>query len=145
MAKKKNKKAGAGTALARPTVAMEWEKYMGRGDLEDWQRLMKDLGFEEEFPSKTQCRKALKTIWVNIPDFLDAVKGGQPVYRFENQHQLAAYTRKWRRYFPKRNITKGSPLRQLLAQIVTNRGGGGYGYTGLVEGIEGLSIRGNAF
>ncbi|GAW20666.1 hypothetical protein ANO14919_101740 [Xylariales sp. No.14919] len=57
MAKKKNKKSGASTALARPTVAMEWEKYMGRGDLEDWQRLMKDLGFEEEFPSKTQCRK----------------------------------------------------------------------------------------
>lgn len=68
MTKKKNKKARAAAAPSqqavvvakKPTVVVEWEKYMGDGELEDWQRLMKDLGFEENFPSKTQCRKVSK-------------------------------------------------------------------------------------
>lgn len=57
MAKKKSKKA---RAQATEKVVMEWERYMGEGSLADWQRLMRDLGFEEEFPSKNQCRKVSK-------------------------------------------------------------------------------------
>ncbi|RYC59614.1 hypothetical protein CHU98_g6590 [Xylaria longipes] len=68
MAKKKNKKASATATPSqqavvvakKPTVVLQWEKYMGHGELEDWQRLMKDLGFEDHFPSKTQCRKVIK-------------------------------------------------------------------------------------
>ncbi|TGJ78847.1 hypothetical protein E0Z10_g9918 [Xylaria hypoxylon] len=138
---RKNKKARANAPLAQPTVVGEWGMYMGRGGLEDWQRLMKDLGFEEEFPSKTQCRKALKTVWVNIRDFLDAVETGRPVHHFKNQYQLAAYTRKMQRFYPKKNIEKGSPLRQLLAQVKLNQGGRGHDYSGLVGKMGGLSIQ----
>jgi hypothetical protein len=154
--KKKNKKAqattapeqatltatakGDGTKSRRPkSVVVEWERYIGKGELEDWQRLMTDLGFAEEFPSKTQCRKAskqthalsipcqyshangvaqaLETVWVNIHDFLHAVEKGEPVHRFQNQSDLAKYTRKKCRYYPKKAIGKESPLRQLLAYI----------------------------
>ncbi|KAI1158574.1 hypothetical protein F5B18DRAFT_656534 [Nemania serpens] len=112
MAKKKNKKARA------EDVVVEWEKYMGQGELADWQRLMRDLGFDEEFPSKSQCRKTLKAgVWVNIPDFLHAVKAGELVYIFPSQRQLAVYTRDTRLFYPKRKIQKDSPLRQLLAHI----------------------------
>ncbi|KAI1197753.1 hypothetical protein F5X97DRAFT_343393 [Nemania serpens] len=115
MAKKKSKKA---RAQATEKVVMEWERYMGEGSLADWQRLMRDLGFEEEFPSKNQCRKTLKTgVWVNIPDFLDAVRAGVRVRMFRTQRELAAYTRETRRVYPKSRIPPDSPLRQLLAHI----------------------------
>ncbi|KAI1145500.1 hypothetical protein F4825DRAFT_243214 [Nemania diffusa] len=144
---KKNKKgraAKAGSAVEAPRkpapVVAAWETYMGSSELEDWQRLMSDLGFEEEFPSKTQCRKALKTVWVNIPDFLHAIKNDKPVYHFPSQNALAVYTKKKRRFFPKKAIDKGSPLKQLLAHIFFNRGGGGYGGQALVVHMGGLSI-----
>lgn len=38
-------------------VVRDWETYFREGELEDWQRLMRDLGFDEEFLSKSQCRK----------------------------------------------------------------------------------------
>ncbi|KAI0102216.1 hypothetical protein GGR51DRAFT_528148 [Nemania sp. FL0031] len=103
---------------------------------------MRDLGFEEEFTSKSQCRKALKTVWVNIPDFLDAVKRSQPVFRFANQRSLAEYTRDSGRVYPRKNISKGSPLKQLLAQIFREQGGGGRGYRNqnLVAAMSGLAI-----
>lgn len=61
MAKKKGKKSGA-LADQKKKVVMDWERYIGRGELEDWQRLMHDLGFDEEFPSKSQCRKVGRQI-----------------------------------------------------------------------------------
>lgn len=38
-------------------IVREWEQYFQKGELEDWQRFMRDLGFTQEFASKTQCRK----------------------------------------------------------------------------------------
>ncbi|KAI8632387.1 hypothetical protein F5Y19DRAFT_362561 [Xylariaceae sp. FL1651] len=124
--KKKNRKAQAKTKSNKkppqPPIVVKWESYMGENALEDWKRLMKDLGFSEEFPSKTRCRKALKTVWVNIPDFLLAIEKGEPVHFFRDQFELARYTRKECRYYPKNSISKGSPLRQLLAHISTKQG-----------------------
>ncbi|KAI1346249.1 hypothetical protein F5Y01DRAFT_27970 [Xylaria sp. FL0043] len=130
MAKKKNKKAKAANEPAlqpkqrkQLAVVIEWEKYMGKGELEDWQRLMKDLGFDEEFPSKKKCREALKSVWVNIPDFLQAIKKGQPVHHFPSQRALAAYTQEHRKFYPKKDIPKSSPLRRLLAHMtISHRG-----------------------
>ncbi|KAI1823969.1 hypothetical protein F4861DRAFT_283412 [Xylaria intraflava] len=101
-----------------PAVVAEWRQYMGTGSLDNWQRLMRDLGFETEFTSKTQCKK---DVWVNIPDFLAAVETGQPVHHFPSRRELADYTRQERRFYPKRYIPKGDPLRQLLAYIVGGR------------------------
>ncbi|KAI1131769.1 hypothetical protein F5Y10DRAFT_45259 [Nemania abortiva] len=143
MAKNKNKKARAAKDAQpkKKAVVVEWEKYMGLGELEDWQRLMRDLGFEEEFPSKSQCRKALKTVWVNIPDFLDAVKKGDPIHHFPSQRALAEYTREEHRVYPRKNIPKGSPLKQLLAQIFRGHGGGrGHVNEAIVLGMSGLAI-----
>ena len=54
---------------------------------------------------------------MNIHDFLVAVKSGQPVYHFESERALAAYTKKTRKIYPKKLVPKGSPLRKLLARI----------------------------
>ncbi|KAI0401048.1 hypothetical protein F4802DRAFT_446412 [Xylaria palmicola] len=141
MAKKKNK--GARPAdRHEPAVVRDWERYMGAGELPDWQRLMEDLGFEAEFTSKNQCRKVLKTVWVNIPDFLDAVKKHRPVHHFENQRELADYTIERRRFYPKCAIKKDSPLRQLLAHILVNRGRKGHGANALAVQMGGLSLLG---
>ncbi|KAH6646307.1 hypothetical protein BKA67DRAFT_98831 [Truncatella angustata] len=98
-------------------VVIAWDDYFGNGDLEDWQRLMRDLGFQQEFPSKQRCRRTLRKVWVNIPDFLRAVASKQPVYRFSTQHELSEYTLKNKKLFPKDQIPDGSPLRKLLAHI----------------------------
>ncbi|KAI1756570.1 hypothetical protein F4782DRAFT_526259 [Xylaria castorea] len=148
MAKKKNKKARATAnpsqqavvAKKQPAIVAEWEDYMGQGELEDWQRLMKDLGFEEHFPSKNKCRQALKTVWVNIPDFLRAVKQGRPVHHFESQSELAEYTKSKKLFYPRAKIEKRSPLKQLLAHILSSRGGKGYRGNALVVRMGGLSL-----
>ncbi|KAI2614620.1 uncharacterized protein GGS25DRAFT_58638 [Hypoxylon fragiforme] len=100
-------------------VVLDWNDYFGPGDLSDWQRLMVDLGYTEYFKSKTQCRKALKNVWVNIVDFLEAVEMGNPPYKFENEQQLAKYTRATKKIYPKSAIQKGSPLESLLAYIMS--------------------------
>ena len=61
--------------------------------------------------------QALKGVWVNIYDFMEAVQAGRPVRRFDSRRELAEYTQRTRRYFPKRRVPKGSPLRQLLAHV----------------------------
>ncbi|KAI1107502.1 hypothetical protein F4804DRAFT_161907 [Jackrogersella minutella] len=106
--------------LLTPTSSAEsgWRNYFGTGDLEDWRRLMVDLGLSGTFTSKTQCRKALQHVWVNIVDFLEDVKEGRQPYRFENEKALRKYTRKTKRFYPKSLMPKGSPLRSLFAKIV---------------------------
>ncbi|KAI1382119.1 hypothetical protein F4677DRAFT_16152 [Hypoxylon crocopeplum] len=116
MAKKKKGKKTAGGQMP-PKVVLDWNEYFGPGDLQDWQRLMVDLCFDEEFTSKTQCRKALKHVWVNIVDFLADIKAGCDPYRFDSESQLSRYTKETRKIYPKRLIPKGSPLRSLLANI----------------------------
>lgn len=67
---------------------------------------------------KAKAKQTLKTgVWVNIRDFLDAVRDQKPVHLFPSQRALAAYTRDTKRIYPKRRIKKDSPLRQLLAPI----------------------------
>lgn len=125
MAKKKGKKPAA-PLVPKKGVVTDWEQYMGKGELEDWQRLMRDLGFDEEFTSKTQCRVALKSVWVNIVDFLRATKHGYPVHHFESEQELAKYTAASRKLYPKNAIPKNSPLRKLLAHMPrpSKKGGG---------------------
>ncbi|KAK8056898.1 hypothetical protein PG993_002125 [Apiospora rasikravindrae] len=98
-------------------IVKRWDDYFQDDALENWQRLMKDLGFQEEFRSKTQCRNVLKQVWINIYDFLDAVKDGQPVHQFKTEAELSHYTKKTGRVYPKKHIKKGSPLARLMAHI----------------------------
>lgn len=103
-----------------PDVVKKWKAYFGDdsfGSLEHWRQLCWDLGLGDSFTSKTQCRKALKTVWVNIPDFLNAVNRPNDVAFFPSQQALAAYTVETRKVFPKRYVGKGSPLAALMAHI----------------------------
>lgn len=62
MSRKKNRGAKPITVEAKnppkkSKIVTRWEDYFKEGNLEDWNRLMKDLGFVDEFPSITKCRK----------------------------------------------------------------------------------------
>ncbi|KAK7741091.1 hypothetical protein SLS63_000644 [Diaporthe eres] len=102
-------------------IAAKWYDYFGTNDndLAKWKQLCSDLGKPSDtFTSKTQCRKALKGVWVNIHDFLAAENKPEDVRFFESERALAAYTRKSHKVFPRREITQGNPLRDLLAHIL---------------------------
>ncbi|KAI0890030.1 uncharacterized protein GGS22DRAFT_7345 [Annulohypoxylon maeteangense] len=98
-------------------VVSQWDEYFGTGDLQAWQQLMDDLGIPGTFRSKTQCRKALRNVWVNIVDFLHDVREGRQPHLFESQAELGRYTRKHKKFYPKREIPKDSPLKSLLAMV----------------------------
>ncbi|KAK6078091.1 hypothetical protein SCUP515_04521 [Seiridium cupressi] len=133
MARTKKRGAAQGTTVqpkkqkSDPRIVQQWNAYFGPGDLEDWQRLMRDLGFQKEFQSKRSCRKlstqliyhckALKKVWINIVDFLAAIGHGNAVYRFNSQHELSHYTLNTGKIYPRRWVTEGSPLRALFAHI----------------------------
>ncbi len=57
-------------------------------------------------------------MWINIPDFLDAVQRGEQVERHRNERALAKYSVENSKIFPRRYIKEGSPLRALLAHIL---------------------------
>ncbi|KAI2640452.1 hypothetical protein GGS26DRAFT_160639 [Hypomontagnella submonticulosa] len=104
-----------------PEVTVSWE-YFGGGNLSDWQSLMEHLGFVEQFTSKNQCRRALVPVWVNIVDFLEDVAAGREPHRFDDEFQLRKYTRKTKKFYPKKKVPKGSPLRGLFANLVNAKG-----------------------
>ncbi|KAI1661347.1 hypothetical protein F4813DRAFT_385880 [Daldinia decipiens] len=99
-----------------------WIRYFESGGLEGWQAMMRLLGFTETFTSKNQCRKALKYAWVNIIDFFEAISTCSRPRFFPNHYQLSRYTIRTRKFFPKKLLPKGSPLRQLFSNIVPKRG-----------------------
>lgn len=57
MAKKKSSQKGQGASLQS-----RWASYFGKGALDDFQRLCRDLGLPDDLPSKTQCRKVRRYI-----------------------------------------------------------------------------------
>ncbi|KAK6865977.1 hypothetical protein PG995_002505 [Apiospora arundinis] len=101
MARKHNKK---------PAIVKQWDEYFQNDDLENWQRLMKDLGLEGEFRSSEK-------VWVNIYDFLEAVRADRLVHRFATEALLSRYTQKTGKIFPKKHVKKSSPLASLMAHI----------------------------
>ncbi|KAM0807339.1 hypothetical protein AB5N19_07678 [Seiridium cardinale] len=123
MARTKKRGAAPGTTVqprkqqSDTRIVQQWNAYFGPGDLEDWQRLMRDLGLQKEFQSKRSCRKALKKVWINIVDFMVAIGHGNAVYRFNSQHELSHYTLNTGKIYPRRWVTEGSPLRALFAHI----------------------------
>ncbi|KAJ0388393.1 hypothetical protein COL922a_000196 [Colletotrichum nupharicola] len=95
----------------------DWDEYFGDGDLDDWQRLCGDLGLPTDLPSKTQCRKAIRTVHVNIRQFLDAVPKPEDVIFFKNIYKLARWSRKSKKLVPKDLITRGTPMRALMREL----------------------------
>ncbi|KAJ4126699.1 hypothetical protein NW765_002486 [Fusarium oxysporum] len=83
----------------------------------DFQRLCADLGLPSDLPSKTKCRDALKSINVNIKQFLQCETKPDDVELFKNRKELIVWTRKRKAFFPRRQLPKGSPLRTLLKHM----------------------------
>ncbi|KAK2769191.1 hypothetical protein CKAH01_00798 [Colletotrichum kahawae] len=98
-------------------LVTDWEEYFGEGELEDWQRLCHDLGLPRDLPSKTKCRKAIKTIHVNIRQFLDTTRYPGGVIFFKNVYKLAHWSRKSKKLIPKDLITRGHPMRALMREL----------------------------
>jgi len=63
--------------------------------------------------------QALRGVWVNIFDLLDAVKAGTHPKHFKSQSALRWHTIKYRKIYPKKEVKKdkGNPAVALLAHI----------------------------
>ncbi|RDW76552.1 uncharacterized protein DSM5745_06544 [Aspergillus mulundensis] len=85
--------------------------------LESYQNLCQILIPDEPAPpSITQCRKALKRVYVNLIDLIDAVRMGTEVPRFRNIKALRANIKETERVFPRMAAKKGV-LKELLREI----------------------------
>jgi hypothetical protein len=123
-------------------VVKQWESYIGRATLEDWQRLCHDVGLQGDFGSKIKCRKvsniadrysdrpnrgnidccsptlqALNGVWVNIHDFLAAERKPEDVHHFNTRTELQEYSRAARKFYPKKKAKESGPLRALLIKM----------------------------
>ncbi|KAL2139996.1 hypothetical protein VTI28DRAFT_4426 [Corynascus sepedonium] len=99
-------------------IVEEFNTYFGAGTLQDWQRLCRDVGINGDLPSITQCRKALKTVHINIHDLVDAVMQGRQPQRFPNVRQLVEYTISTRKFYPKNKIKEMGPVKALMRHIL---------------------------
>ncbi|KAF5568640.1 hypothetical protein FPHYL_2713 [Fusarium phyllophilum] len=99
------------------TLMDQWNDYFKKGTLQDFQRLCADLGLPNDLASKTKCRNALKSINVNIKQFLQCENRPDDVKLFKNRKELIVWTRKRNAFFPRHQLPKGSPLRTLLKHM----------------------------
>ncbi|KAK0374525.1 hypothetical protein CLIM01_08119 [Colletotrichum limetticola] len=104
-------------AKVQTNLVARWEEYFGKRELADWQRLCGDLGLEADLPTKTQCRKALKTVHVSIKQFLSVENRPGEVEFFKNPSQLGRYCRKNRMFMSSKELPKGDPLRSLRRKM----------------------------
>jgi len=119
LSQKLGKKGGKKYRKARSKfIAAEFENYFREDTmLGNWQRLCSDLGIQDNLSSIGKCKRSLKGIWVNIWDFLDAVRLGAQVRRFGSQRLLAEYTIKNNLIYPREKAKRSGPLKILLAHI----------------------------
>ncbi|KAI0773917.1 hypothetical protein C8Q74DRAFT_1200046, partial [Fomes fomentarius] len=91
-------------------------------DLSAWKALCDALGagrVVDPIPHDiSQCRKTLKKTHVNLVDFIDPRRNPEvPVRVFPSEKELAKYTNKHRKIFPRSNVHAGSLLKYLLRRI----------------------------
>ncbi|KXH45446.1 hypothetical protein CNYM01_00835 [Colletotrichum nymphaeae SA-01] len=111
------KLTGKEQAKVQTNLVARWQEYFGKRELADWQRLCGDLGLEADLPTKTQCRKALKTVHVSIKQFLIVENRPGEVEFFKNPSQLGRYCRKNRMFMSSNELPKGDPLRSLRRKM----------------------------
>ncbi|KAJ7030195.1 hypothetical protein C8F04DRAFT_1114195 [Mycena alexandri] len=93
----------------------EFIRYFGSEEkgLDGWQGLCATVGIEEIPNSITQCKKVLRTVWVNIFDLVDAKSTGQPAKTHASADALRKYSMKKKKIFPKK-AAKGNPFLKVL-------------------------------
>ncbi|KAK3383231.1 hypothetical protein B0T24DRAFT_661779 [Lasiosphaeria ovina] len=116
MSRKKNSRTNT-EKQRRNEVVKRFDDYFGAGKLEDWQRLCIKIGLDADgcdLASITKCRKALKSVYINIYDLVEAIENGTVVPRFASLGQLVQYTLETGSIYPKARAKKHGPVRALL-------------------------------
>ncbi|KAI6854546.1 hypothetical protein KC338_g8677 [Hortaea werneckii] len=84
--------------------------------LQGWQRLCEDVGIPPQ-DSVTQCKKALKTTFVNIHHLVDAKKRGEHPRRFPSREALRNHIKQTNSWFPKKVAKENGFLKALLIEV----------------------------
>ncbi|KAF9218750.1 hypothetical protein BS17DRAFT_790809 [Gyrodon lividus] len=98
-------------------------------DLAAWQNLCSVIGIEPVPDDIDECRRVVRDAHVNIVDLIETVRTGGRVRRFNSLEELAEYTTKTKKFFPKESAYQGGLLKELLREIIKsylgNRRNGG--------------------
>ncbi|KAI6841065.1 hypothetical protein KC332_g1136 [Hortaea werneckii] len=112
MAKKKSKAQRNTAALAH----FNMNYGVDETKLQGWQRLCEDVGIAPEDSIK-QCKKALKTTFVNIHDLVAAKQQGKTPQRFPTRKALRDYIVATNKWFSKEVAKQNGFLRVLLIEV----------------------------
>ncbi|KAG6319390.1 hypothetical protein E4U22_004575 [Claviceps purpurea] len=108
--------------LFRQALVDEFGANYGESDnkLDVLQRLCEKLEITPMPQSITACKKAIKDVYVNIVDFIDCERTGEPIHKFASLAHLRRYTKKTGKFFP-REQAKRSLLLRFLLQVLFGR------------------------
>ncbi|KAG6289710.1 hypothetical protein E4U45_007537 [Claviceps purpurea] len=108
--------------LFRQALVDEFGANYGESDnkLDVLQRLCEKLEITPMPQSITACKKAIKGVYVNIVDFIDCERTGEPIHKFASLGHLRRYTKKTGKYFPRKQAKRSLLLRFLL-QVLFGR------------------------
>ncbi|CAE6455259.1 unnamed protein product [Rhizoctonia solani] len=87
------------------------------GDLDAWQGLCRVLKFDYIPDDLVECRDLVAATYVNIVDLVDTKNTGKPVQHFDSERDLANYTKRNGKFFPRDNVHSGRLLKFLLRRI----------------------------
>ncbi|KAG5939810.1 hypothetical protein E4U60_000742 [Claviceps pazoutovae] len=106
--------------LFRQALVDEFGANYGESDnkLDVLQRLCQKLEIDPMPQSITACKKAINGVYVNIVDFIDCERTGEPIHKFASLGQLRKYTMKEKKYFPRKQAKRSLLLRSLLKLLV---------------------------
>ncbi|KAG6144125.1 hypothetical protein E4U38_003096 [Claviceps purpurea] len=106
--------------LFRQALVDEFGANYGESDskLDVLQRLCQKLEIGPMPQSITACKKAINSVYVNIVDFIDCERTGEPIHKFASLRQLREYTMEEEKYFPRKQAKRSLLLRFLLKPIV---------------------------
>ncbi|KAI0318926.1 hypothetical protein OF83DRAFT_1113356 [Amylostereum chailletii] len=101
------------------TNEFNWKYGTDVTKLESWQSLCRTVGIAPIPDTVTQCRKAVASVHINLVDLIDPSLVDE-VRTFPSVHELAAYTRETKKFFPKNEAKAGGVLKALLRGIFRN-------------------------
>ncbi|KAG6319389.1 hypothetical protein E4U22_004574 [Claviceps purpurea] len=107
--------------LFRQALVDEFGAIYGENDdkLDVLQQLCRKVEIDPIPQSITACKKAIKGVYVNIVDFIDCERTGEPIHKFASLAHLRRYTKKGK-VFP-REQAKRSLLLRFLLQVLFGR------------------------
>jgi len=119
--------------LAEGVVTGFWDTFGGNvSSLQAWQSLCKTIGVPEskeleaenapQLTSISACHRALKGIYVNLVDLVDAGTSGKVIStKFGSQRELAKYILRTGKVFPRDRAKKNPLLRRFLIVVGSRR------------------------